>query len=307
MNYPAEITIREDGPREGFQSLEHSVAITDKLKLIEMLVAGGARSIETTAFVRPDRVPQHADAEELAQALPQVEGVRYRGLFLNERGFKRAIACKTLKPEGYLMIASSESFLKLNNNLAISEAIENIPTWTKLFTEYSVPLERLMVSCAFGDKREGRISTETTIATVKRVIDKLSALKIKLPEITYADTTGYGNPESIKSLVQESQNLWPETSIGLHLHDTRGTGMANALAGLQAGVKLFDASVGGLGGCPFVKGAAGNIPTEDLAFLCAELGIKTSIDLPVYAEAALFAEKLAGKPLPGKFKVGGLL
>ena len=307
MNYPKKILLREDGPREGFQSLSKHVPIADKLKLIEMLSDAGAKSIEVTSFVRPDKVPQHADAEELAGQLTNKKGVRYRGLYLNERGFRRAMSCKKLQPEGYILFSSSESFLKKNNNQTFAQAIDSLDSWVELLAEFSLSLDRLMISTAFGDLHEGRIAPKDSLRLVTNVIEKLSSLGAKPEEITYADTTGYANPVGIAEIVQGSRNKWPNIEVGLHLHDTRGTGMANVLAGLQAGVTRFDASVGGLGGCPFVKGAAGNVPTEDVGFLCEELGIKTDIDLSAYIKAAQFAEKIAGKPLAGKLKSGGLL
>ncbi len=307
MNYPKKVFLREDGPREGFQSLAKQVPTADKLKLIEMLVNAGAKSIEVTSFVRPDKVPQHADAEELATQLQKNSGVRYRGLYLNEHGLRRAMSCKSLRPEGYILFASSESFLKRNNNQSFDEAIKSLDTWVDLLSEFSLPLDRLMISTAFGDKNEGRIKAKETIDLLKRVIEKLASLGTKPEEITYADTTGYANPNAISELVHSSRDQWPEIEVGLHLHDTRGTGMANVLAGLQAGVTRFDASVAGLGGCPFVTGAAGNVATEDVGFLCQELGIETGLDLSLYIEAAKFAEEISGKPLAGKLKSGGLL
>lgn len=303
MTYPKEILIREDGPREGFQSLQKTIPVEEKLKLIDLLEKAGAKSIEVTSFVRPDRVPQHADAEQVATGLPENKKVRYRALYLNSKGLERAVGCKKLSPEGYLMTAASESFLKRNNNLSIAEARDASNVWLEAFKNHGLELDRLMVSTAFGDSEEGKISPQKTLDIVSDYIENLGC---PLPEVTFADTTGYANPKSVEKLVTDFKKSWPKIEVGLHLHDTRGTGMTNALAGLQAGVARFDASVGGLGGCPFVQNAAGNIATEDLAFLCSELDIETGLNLELYIEAAKYAEQITGQKLPGKLKDGGL-
>jgi len=303
MTYPKNILIREDGPREGFQSLQTTVPVAEKLRLIELLTEAGAKSIEVTSFVRPDRVPQHADAEEVAAGLPTKKEVRFRALYLNRKGLERASACENLSPEGYLMTAASEAFLKRNNNLTIDEAKRGAAGWLDVFKKHGIELDRLMVSCAFGEAEEGKISPQKTLDIVSDYIENLSC---SLPEVTFADTTGYANPASIEQLVSGFRKTWPSIEIGLHLHDTRGTGLANALAGLQAGVSRFDSSVAGLGGCPFVKNAAGNISSEDLAFLCSELDIETGVNLELYIKAAKYAEEITGLKLPGKLKDGGL-
>ncbi len=303
MAYPKKILIREDGPREGFQSLQKTIPVQEKLKLIDLLVKAGASSIEVTSFVRPDRVPQHADAEQVATGLKENSKVRYRALYLNRKGLDRAVGCEKLSPEGYLMTAASESFLKRNNNISVTEARDASKIWLEAFKNHGLELDRLMVSTAFGDSEEGKISPQQTLDIVSDYIQHLDS---PLPEVTFADTTGYANPKAVEDLVTSFKKSWPKVEIGLHLHDTRGTGMANALAGLQAGVSRFDASVGGLGGCPFVKQAAGNISTEDLAFLCSELDIETGLNLELYIEAAKYAEKITGQKLPGKLKDGGL-
>lgn len=306
FQFPKQVMIREDGPREGFQLLERIVPIEDKLELIRRLSQTGVKSIETTAFVRPDRVPQHADAEKLVSQLTAVDGVRYRALYLNEKGLLRARQFPQLELEGYLMLAASEAFLKKNNNVTLDEAIAGTGKWLTLFKENKLPLERLMLSTAFGHQDEGVIPPEKVVAILDRVLKEISSHGMTLEEVTLADTTGWANPLSVQTLVKAVRSRWPEIELGLHLHDTRGTGMANVLAGLQVGVSRFDCSVGGMGGCPFAKGAAGNVPTEDVAFLCQQLGIETAIDLEAYIDCAKFAEKIAGKPLPGKLKDGGL-
>lgn len=307
MPLPRRVIIREDGPREGFQMLSHTVPTDKKRTLIEMLAKAGSPSIEVTSFVRPDRVPQLADAEELCRALTSVPGVRFRALYLNERGLERALSIPSLQPEGYVLIAVSEAFARSNTNTTVAEQLAGIPRWIDRFRAHSLRFERIMLSTAFGYSAEGRFAPVRACAVADEAV-KIAQRESMLPEeVTFADTTGYANPSAVRELITLFRAAWPQIAIGLHLHDTRGTGMANVYAGLLEGVDRFDCSVGGLGGCPFAMNAAGNVPTEDVAFLCEELGVETGIDLAAYLECARFAEQLAERPLPGKLRRGGLI
>ena len=303
-DFPKSVLLREEGPREGFQIHPKVIPTAKKIELINALSETGIKSIETTSFVRPDKVPQHADAKEGAEQNKVKEGVRYRALYLNQKGFTRAIECKKLKVEGSIPLAASDIFLQKNSNTNIAESISNITSWLNLFKKNNVELERIMLSMAFGSRQEGKIEAKTIISIIEKVLKEINTEhpKIILPEITLADTTGFANPSSIERLVSECKIKWPNINIGLHLHDTKGTGMANVYEGLRCGVNRFDCSVGGLGGCPFTKGASGNVPTEDVAFLCEELGISTGLDLKKYVECAKLAEKIISKKLPGKLK-----
>jgi hydroxymethylglutaryl-CoA lyase len=307
MSLPKSVYIRENGPREGFQIHPEFVPTEKKLELINALCKTGLKEIEITSFVRPDRVPQMADARELSLGLPGNSSIRFTALYLNEKGLERALECPKLKPEGYIMLAASDKFLQKNNNISIAEGIKQIPTWIELFKKYKIPFDRLMISTAFGDQLEGRISTEKVLQMTADALKKIAESGAKFKEVTFADTTGWGNPEQVRRLVAEFKAKFPEQTVGLHLHDTRGTGMANVYAGLLEGVEFFDASIAGLGGCPFTKDAAGNVPTEDVAFLCEEMGIKTGLDLSELIQCAKLAEQILGKTLPGKLKQGGLL
>ncbi len=299
---PKEVLLREDGPREGFQMESRIVPTAEKVALIDALSQSGIKSIEVTSFVRPDRVPQLADAEDVVAQFNPVPGVRYRALYLNEKGFLRARNLAKLQLEGYLLVAASERFLQKNNNQTLSDVLATIPSWIKHFADQQIKFERVMVSTAFGDADSGKIDHQTALIVISQVVNKIEEFGSTVEEITLADTTGYGNPEAVKRLVGGVREKWPITAIGLHLHDTRGTGIANVYAGLEMGVTRFDCSVGGMGGCPFAKGAAGNVPTEDVAYLCEELGIKTGVDLNRYVECARLAEKILGRKLPGKLK-----
>ena len=304
-SYPKSVLLRENGPREGFQALAAVHPTETKLELIDALAQTGVRSIEVTSFVRADRIPQLADAEELVARLTPRTGVRYTALYLNERGLERALASTTLEVGGFFLLAASEAFLKHNQNRTLDQALAELATMAELFAERNLPFEQLMISTCFGDEYQGRIECEAVLAIVAQAFQRLNGA---LPaEVTFADTTGWGNPEAVRRVISEFRSRHPGVEPGLHLHDTRGTGMANVLSGLQCGVERFDASVAGLGGCPFAPGAAGNVPTENVAFLCEELGIHTGVNLEKYIHCARLAEKLVGVPLPGKLKQGGLL
>lgn len=303
----ADILLREDGPREGFQIHSEVIPTESKLELISALAETGIQSIEVTSFVRPDKVPQHADAEQVAEGLPDKPDVRFRALYLNEQGYLRALQCPKLSVEGYILIAASEEFLKANNNTTIDEALSRFDRWAELFKENNTPLERVMVSTAFGDHIAGELGSRPVLAVVDRIFEKAESVGMKIPEVTFADTTGFGTPGTVRRLIAGFKRRYPDVELGLHLHDTRGTGMANVYAGLLEGVTRFDCSVAGLGGCPFTQGGAGNVPTEDVAFMCEEAGYSTGLDLKKYIECAKLAEKITGKHLPGKLKDSGVL
>ena len=298
MSLAKEVIIREDGPREGFQIHSEFIATERKLALINALSATGVKSIEVTSFVRPDRVPQHADANEVAKALPTNTDTRFRALYLNEKGLERAMKHPQLAVEGYILLAASENFLKKNNNISLSEAIAGVDSWLAIFKKHKLRFERLMLSTAFGESLTQKTTPKEVLNIVLQVVEKAGSDF----ELTLADTVGIANPEAVRELVGSIKEKLPSLAIGLHLHDTRGTGIANVYAGLLEGVDRFDCSVAGLGGCPFAKGAAGNVPTEDVAFLCAELGIKTGLDLDAYIDCAKLAEEIIGHKLPGKLK-----
>ncbi len=306
-DYPKKILLREDGPREGFQMLPSFVPTDKKLELITALAKTGVKYIEVTSFVRKDLVPQMADAEDLVSRLLPIKDVHYTALYLNEKGFERASAYSQLQLEGVIHLAASEEFLRRNNNTTVEKVLSKIPAWLALWKSSNVALARIMVSAAFGDTHIGKVESETTLAVCEKAVAAFRAHGQEVPEVTFADTTGWANPESILRTISEFRSRYPSTAVALHLHDTRGTGMANVYAGLAAGVDRFDCSVGGLGGCPFATGAQGNVPTEDVAFLAEELGIETGVNLEAYIECAKLAESLAGKSLPGKLKLGGLL
>ena len=301
MALPKQIRIRELGPREGFQTLSKVVDTSQKVALIDALSDTGLREIEVASFVRPDKVPQMADAEEVVKSINLRPGVRYFGLYLNQGGFERAENCGRLNNEAWLSVACSEGFLKSNANTSHEKVISEIPNWLATFKKHKKELQGLLISTAFGSSYEGKISPDKVLSIITRYIDELSRHGAVPKEISLADTMGWGTPELVKRVIEKVHKAYPKTYLSLHLHDTRGTGLANVYAGLEMGIDCFDTSVGGLGGCPFAHGAAGNVSTEDVVYMCEEMGVGTGVDLKKLVEVAKLAEQIVGAPLPGRY------
>lgn len=305
---PARISIFEEGPREGFQSEPPTIATSDKIRLIEALSETGLGEIACCSFVDPKRLPQMADAERIAAGITRKPGVKYRGLWLNEQGFERAIATNLdLRP--LVCASASATFSERNNRRSPEGMLEEQRRLLRRYREAGLPLAAAYLFTAFGCNYEG----DVPIATVLERLDALLALCTEEGEsvdlVVLCDTVGAANPLLVQRVVGAVRARWPDLCVGLHLHDTRGTGIANAIAGMSLGVRHFDASSAGLGGCPFAgnRAAAGNIATEDLVFVCHEMGIETGIDLDALIEAARLAEAIVGHPLPGRTMKAGTL
>jgi hydroxymethylglutaryl-CoA lyase len=306
---PNTVRIIEVGPRDGLQIEPRVLSTDEKLRMIDALADTGLKEIEAGSFVNPKAVPQMADTNELFNALNRREGVRYRALWLNPKGLERALANGHVDIDGKLTITASETFIKRNTNRSIDETFEQMPDWIQRYRDAGIAANSLGVMAAFGCNFEGYIPEEKVVGLVARAIQVMTDNGSKLEHLSLADTMGWGSPAQMKSLVGKIRDKWPDLQVKLHLHDTRGCAVANAVAAMEVGVAEFDSSVGGLGGCPFAghKGAAGNICTEDLAFACGEMGIETGIDLDALVEAAKLAEELVGHQLPGKVMKGGTL
>jgi hydroxymethylglutaryl-CoA lyase len=307
---PARVEIHEEGPREGFQIERPGFSIADRAALVEALAESGLRQIQVASFVNPARVPQMADAAELFAAIRRKPGVRYTGLWLNEQGFDRARATANVDLVGSIYFYASDAFSRMNSGKGAQEYAELQRRWIARYREEGLPIESAYVMTAFGCNLEGEIG-EARLAESLRFIARLRQEEgFELPVLYLADTVGWAHPGMIRRRIALAREIVPGARIGLHLHDTRGLGMANALAALEEGVDLFDASVAGLGGCPFCGnaygGAAGNVCTEDLAFLCERMGIATGIDLPKLLDAARLAERIIGRRLEGKLMHSGL-
>jgi hydroxymethylglutaryl-CoA lyase len=306
---PKKVTFYEVGPREGFQFEKHFIPTERKLELINALAETGVSDIEATSFVHPKWVPVMADAEEVAAGLKPVEGMRYSCLYLNAKGLERAAATGKFYIDGALKLSASPAFIKKNTNKTMEEAIEAFEEYVVKYRELGVPLEQATVSCAWGCNYQKDIPQQWVLDRISTIEGVINREGYTLKRILVADTMGWGNPWQTRSLLSKIRDRWPDAEIRIHLHDTRGPGMANALAALECGVSHFDSAVAGLGGCPFAghAAAAGNICTEDLVFMCHEMGIETGIDLERLAECARLAEEIVGHPLPGKIMKAGSL
>lgn len=307
---PASVHISEEGPREGFQFEKGAIATERKIALIDALSQTGLDHMQIVSFVNPRLVPGMADADEVVDGITPQPGVAYTALWLNEKGFERALTHDNrLALTGTIQLCTSENFLKRNQNRTMEQQLAGQHAIVRLYKANGVAVERGSIMAAFGCNFEGDIPAERVVSLVGQILDVAKAHGVTLQYVTLADTMAWATPRSIKRVVGALRERWPELDIALHLHDTRGMAIANAYAGLEMGVARFDASVAGLGGCPFAghKGAAGNVCTEDLVFMCHEMGIATGIDLDALIEAARLAEGVVGHPLPGSVMKGGTL
>lgn len=303
---PRRVRICEEGPREGFQMEPPTISTGDKIRLIEALAETGLADIACCSFVSPSRVPQMADAEAIMAGTHRRPGVRYTGLWLNRAGFERAEATG-LDLNGLIVASASETFGVRNNNRDRAGMRDSQRDLMAAYTGAGVTTIASYVFTAFGCNYEGSISPDKVVGAVEDILAITTEAGI-FPEVVYlCDTVGAATPVSVERAVATVRERWPDLALGLHLHDTRGIGMANALVGLRLGIDRFDTSVGGLGGCPFAgnRAAAGNLCTEDLAYLCEEMGIDTGIDLDALIDVANLAEAIVGHPLPGKLRQVG--
>lgn len=305
---PRQVRIVEVGPREGFQfegiGQPQRISTADKIRLIDRLSSTGLTTIQVTSFVSPKAVPQMADAEAVVAGLTPAQGVRYTGVFLNDVGLRRAQATQRLAITGQLTLTASETFALKNQNRNLQQDREMQQKMARLYQELGIELERGSIMAAFGCNYEGVVPLDRVVALASELSSMFAQAGGRFHTLTLADTMGWANPEQVRRTVGAIRARFPEVRLHLHLHDTRGLGIANAYAAMLEGVDSFDSAVAGLGGCPFAghRGAAGNICTEELVFLCHELGIHTGVDLASMLECAGLAEEIVGHPLPGKIR-----
>jgi hydroxymethylglutaryl-CoA lyase len=250
-----------------------------------------------------------ADAEQVAAGFKRRAGTRYTCVYLNTQGMARAVGTQKLDVEGSLSVTASETFSKTNTNRTIAETFAETERRIEALQQMNVPISEVSVMAAFGCNYEGNVAPEHVVRLIERMMGIAAAHGLPIKLIQLADSMGWGNPQSVRKLVGMVQDRWPDSRINLHLHDTRGMGLANALAAMEMGVDDFDSAVAGLGGCPYAgfKDAPGNIATEDLVHLCNEIGVETGVDLERLLDVAREAEKIVGHPLPGKVMRGGHL
>ncbi|WBV42231.1 hydroxymethylglutaryl-CoA lyase [Pseudoroseomonas cervicalis] len=309
MSLPSRIEIREEGPREGFQFETGEIPTERKLALIQALARTGLKRIQTVSFVDPRRVPGMADAELVCQGLPSVEGVAFGALWLNAKGFLRALVAPNLTIDGSVSVSASEVFGKRNQNRDREQDLAAAAALMALYAEHRVPFARATIMAAFGCNFQGEVPVSAVLDRIEAILALAGGAGLQRPVVSLADTMAWATPRRIASVVGAVRDKWPDLELSLHLHDTRGLAMVNAWEGMRLGVTRFDAAIAGLGGCPFAKhaGAAGNLCTEDLALLCAESGVETGLDLEALNEAGRLAEEVVGHPLPGRVKQGGPL
>lgn len=307
---PTSVEIHEEGPREGFQIEPGPISTEDKIRLIEALAETGLHHIQACSFVSPRIVPGWADAEAVIAGFTPRPGVHYTALWFNGNGLHRALAFRDkLTITGSIALTASEAFTQKNLHRTHEENLAKMREQTRLHLENGVQVVRLGIQAAFGCNYQGDISPAQVVKTVADGLAIAEECGATIEIISLADTMGWAAPQRIKRVLGEVRGRWPDKKLSLHLHDTRGLAVANAVAGLEMGVSRFDSTVGGLGGCPFAgqKGAAGNICTEELVLLCEEMGIHTGVDLDRLIEVGRMAEQIVGHVLPSELIHAGSL
>jgi len=287
---PRQISVREVGPRDGLQN-EDPVPTQAKIELIDRLSGTGVQRIEAVSFVRPAAIPQMADADAVWQGISRTPSVRYSALVPNLRGAARALDSGLNEIEA--VVSASDTHNRKNVNRGTAESLDDIAQIIALAHDRGVTCQ-VIISTAWGCPYEGEVPVERVVATASR------ALADGADNISFGDTTGMATPGRVQRLVGEFRSQHPVAELNLHFHNTRGTGLANVLAALQLGVADFDASVGGLGGCPYAPGATGNIATEELVHMVEDMGVDTGIDLAALIDAAADAEQIIGRQLPSQ-------
>ena len=287
---PRQISVREVGPRDGLQN-EQPVPTQAKIELIDRLSATGVERIEAVSFVRPDAIPQMADADAVWGGIERADGVRYSALVPNLRGAIRALDRGLTEIEA--VVSASDTHNRKNVNRSTAESLDDIAAIIDEAHQRGATCQ-VIISTAWGCPYEGDVPVPRVVRVASR------AVADGADSISFGDTTGMATPGRVRSLVGEFRSAHPDMPLNLHFHNTRGTGLANVLTALELGVTDFDASVGGLGGCPYAPGATGNIATEELVHMVEDMGIDTGIDLDAMIEAAADAERIVGRELPSQ-------
>jgi len=288
--FPDRVRIREVGPRDGFQNEPEVIPTAEKVRLIEMLGATGLRRIEVTSFVRPDVIPQLADAEQVLEKASLPETVAVSVLIPNERGLERALAHRARFREINGFMSSSETHNRKNVGRTIAESLDGLRRTFARAREEGLRCEGV-ISTSFGCPYEGHVPVQSVLGIARELAEA------GCEEIGFGDTTGMANPVQVREFFAHAFAQLPGIELTAHFHNTRGQGLANVLAALESGVESFESSFGELGGCPVPPGATGNIATEDLVSMLHEMGIETGIDLRALVEASRAAQGVLGRPL----------
>lgn len=292
------IQIVEVGPRDGLQNEKVSLSVAEKLDLIGKLEAAGARRTEVVSFVNPARVPQMAGAEDIMAALPADPSRSRIGLVLNLRGWERCVS--TGCDEANVVVCATDGFGVRNQGATVAQQLDTLAAIAERQAIDGGPPITATISVAFGCPFDGEVSQDQVVAIARE------AAALGVPEIAIADTIGVADPWTVRKRVEAVRAAAPDTRLRLHFHDTRNTGLANAYAGVEAGVDVLDASVGGLGGCPFAPNATGNIGTEDLVYMLERAGFETGYDLAaLMAIGREISDRLGKAPASSLARAGG--
>jgi hydroxymethylglutaryl-CoA lyase len=287
---PERVRIREVGPRDGFQNEPEVIATEEKVRLIGMLASSGLERLEITSFVRPDVIPQLADAEAVLEAVERPEGVSYSVLVPNERGLERALAHRDRFDEANLFLSASETHNRKNVNRSIAESLAGIEATIATALGEGIRCEGV-ISTSFGCPYEGEVPSDRVFEIAERLAQAGCA------EVAFGDTTGMANPRQVREFFAAARERLAGVELTAHFHNTRGQGLANALAALEEGIDSFESSFGELGGCPVPPGSTGNVGTEDLVSMLHEMGIATGVDLEALLAASRAVQEVLGRPL----------
>lgn len=303
---PSAVRLIEVGPREGFQfegiGQPDRISTPQKLRLIEALAGTGLSDIQIVSFVSRRAMPQMADAEEICAALPEDSEITWTGIYLSDSGLRRALDVNRLSIAGELTVSASEPFSIRNQKRDFEQDVAAQEAIAAVYTAQGIRVNQANIMAAFGCNFAGQIPQSVVIERLQ-ALDRVASVEGgRLERIMLADTMGWASPEAVRTLIGKVRDHWPDAIIRLHLHDTRGLAVANVYAGLLEGVTEFETAVGGLGGCPFAgaRGAAGNVATEEVVFLCDQLGIETGVSLPALLEVCGVAEEIVGHTLASK-------
>jgi hydroxymethylglutaryl-CoA lyase len=285
------ITLVEVGLRDGIQREEKLIPTEMKLAYVNRLIAAGLKEIQVTSFVNPKIVPQMGDAEQLCAELPHLDDVTFSALVLNIKGLERAASAGIQKVD--MGVPATETLARKNANTTVEEGMAEMAQMTERAKARGIKV-RAGVQVAFGCAFEGKVATKKVVSLVQRF------LAMGIDELSLSDSAGLGNPYLVRDIVREVLPMAGAVPVVLHLHDTRGQGLANLLAALESGITAFDTSFGGLGGCPFIRTAKGNIATEDTAYMLHEMGLQTGVDVAKVGALSREMEAFLGKELPAK-------
>jgi hydroxymethylglutaryl-CoA lyase len=303
MHLPRSVRIREVGPRDGFQNEPEVIETTDKVGLIDCLSGTGLRRIEVTSFVRPDVISQLSDAEQVLRSIERRDGIAYTVLIPNERGLERGLALmeetgERLFDEVNLFLSASETHNRKNVNRSIEESLTGLERVIGRARDAGLRCEGV-ISVSFGCPYEGEVPSDRVFGIAQRLVGA------GCEEVAFGDTTGMANPVQVREFFTNARDRLGDVELTAHFHNTRGQGLANALAALEVGVDSFESSFGELGGCPVPKGATGNIATEDLVSMLHEMGIETGIELERLLGCARRVQEVLGRPLSGHLLTAG--